>query len=100
MNQVLEKVANDTVEVLVKLHMEAKQNKDTIEESVLIGQRICMILNRLEHDFSLDFMIYVFCKTQDKLGESLSPINVPLLKKLLDNGFKVNELKVVVSGGK
>jgi len=34
MNQFLEKVANDTVEVLVKLHEEAKQNRGDIEEYV------------------------------------------------------------------
>jgi len=56
-----------------------------------------MILNKLEQDFSTKFMLYVFCKTKNRLGEALSPITDQLLNRLLDHGFTVNNLKVVVS---
>ena len=97
MNQFLEKVADDTVEVLVKLHEEAKQNRGNIEEYVKRGRTVSMILNKLEQDFSTKFMLYVFCKAQNRLGEALSPISDQLLNRLLDHGFTMNNLKVVVS---
>ena len=95
--QFLEKVERTAVNVLARLHQDAKDNKDDLEEYVRIGEAVCKILNKLEQDFYLEFMLYVFCKTKDRLGESLGPINAPLLKKLLDNGFTVKELNVVVS---
>jgi hypothetical protein len=98
---VLNGIMENVSAALIRLHREAKEHKGRdVVEFAKRGMAITAVLNQLERDFGVSFMLYVFCKTNEKLGETLGPLRGEFLNKLTDNGFAFKNIEVVATSSK
>jgi hypothetical protein len=84
-------ISDSIISTLVRLHNEAKEPNITTQEWARRGNAITYILNKIEADFGVKYMLHIFVWTSKQLGESLAPINHTIVQKLLSNGCKIKK---------
>jgi hypothetical protein len=91
-------ITKNIIEVLIRLHNEAKEQKmiDNKYEYVRRSYAIAKILNMVENDFDLHYMLHIFKLTCDKLGDTLGPLSLSIIQKLIKNGFEIEKVKSVL----
>ena len=79
------------IEVLIRFHTEVKEKEEYSIEYIKYGIAISNLLKKIEKDFGIKYMIYIFKKTCNKLECLLNPLDQYIIKKLYDNGFQFND---------
>ena len=84
--------------VLMRYHNEAKDliKLDDKKEYYRRGLGIKTLLNKIEHDFNTKEMLRVYVRTCQRLNETLNPLDIEIIHKLMENGFKINNVKSVL----
>ena len=99
MSNMPELFIENCVNALTRLYNEGLEMKtlNDANEYAKRGNAIAFILNKIENDFSTDDMVYVYIKTSKKLGKSLNPISIEILKKLENSGCCLKKVQSVVT---
>lgn len=91
--EVTQQITDNIVETLLKLHNESIIPNISAEEFGKRGNAISFLLNKIENDFGIKYMLYIFNITSKKLGHTLSPVDTTIIKKLLENGYEIKNVK-------
>lgn len=85
------KTYKSTVKLLKKIHNDANifLQKDNKEEYYKCGIIIDQILHSIENDYGIKEVIKIIIKIKKDIGQTLNPINISMLQKLVNNGFEV-----------
>ena len=78
----MNKIVENTVDVLINLDTESNQPNITAEEYDKLGTEIAKILNKFEEDFGIESMLNLFAFTSKKLGHTLGPLKQSIMDKL------------------
>ena len=81
------------IDVLIRLDNESKEQNITKEEYFKRGQAIKFLMNKIEEDFGELFLKEIFIQTNEKLGRTLSLLDISIVQKLLLLGFEIKEIK-------
>lgn len=95
--EIADKVIENAVGVLVRLDTESRQENITPEEFGKRGMAMKTVLDKLEEDFGLDFMLRIFILAGKRLGRTPGPLDHQTIQKLLDNGFTLKNTEKAVS---
>ena len=98
MEQMPDEFIETCIIVLMRYHNEAKDYKmlDDKKEYCRRGLGIKTLLNKIEHDFNTKEMLRVYVRTCQRLNETLNPLDIEIIHKLMENGFKINNVKSVL----
>ncbi len=89
-------VIDNIVSVLIRLDREASKSDISAYEFAKRGNAIKHILNKIENDFGLKFMIDIFVLTNQKLGHTLGPLHTEIIQKLTSQDFTITNIKNAV----
>ncbi len=92
------KNAENFISVLTLLDNKAKQFKlkNNADEYGKRGLAITKLLNQIENDFGIEYMIDIFIRTSKQLGHNLGPLDSSIVTKLIDNGFEIKNVSNIV----
>jgi len=79
---IMNKIVENTITVLINLDTESNQPNITTEEYDKLGTEITKILNKFEEKFGLESMLNLFAFTSKKLGHTLGPLEQSIMDKL------------------
>ena len=90
-------IERNIIDVLKRLTNEAAQIDKLDVEYARRANAIIYILDKVCNDFGEKYMVYVFKKASDELGNTIGPLDYTILKKLVRLGCKVTNVKSIVS---
>jgi hypothetical protein len=96
MNTVTKQIEDNIIAVLIRLYNEAHVTNCSADEFGERGLAISQILELVERDFGIDYMIKIFIMTSKKIGHTLSPLDLSIVRKLESNGFEINNISKAV----
>ena len=79
--------------MLIRLDNESKEQNITKEEYFKRGQAIKFLMNKIEEDFGELFLKEIFIQTNEKLGGTLSLLDISIVQKLLLLGFEIKKIR-------
>ena len=90
-------IERSVIDVLIRLANEASQIDELDVEHGRRANAIKYILDKVCNDFGEKYMLYVFKKASDELGNTIGPLDYTILNKLVSLGCKVTNVKSIVS---
>ena len=85
------------IPTLERLDKEASEEGASGQDKVQRCIAIKRILDMVEQDFGTLAMVAVVAKVSEEIGHSLGPLHHSILKKLVDNGCKITNVKSIIS---
>ena len=87
--------AEVVVNVLVRLHNDAKLYGIVSDDYLRCAYAIKKILYKVKADFDSETMVNIVKITIDKLGETLKPLDYTILKEMIQAGFVVTKVNKI-----
>lgn len=88
------------VSVLVRLDSEAKVPGISKEEFGKRGQALTKLLKKVGDDFGQQVMGRLFIDASKQAGHTIGPLDTSIIQKLVELGFKINDIGRGVSYNK
>lgn len=92
-NRKTNKIKENIIKLLVRIDNVSKKRNVSAEDLSKCGLAIKNILGQVENDFGSEFMLDVFRISSEKLGHTLGPLDISIIKKLMSFGFERKNLK-------